>query len=62
MKKLIVLIPLLASCQWVITHPKEDATIVKAIEEIGKDMYEYESGNMLFPLPKVADVYNPPLQ
>ena len=49
MKKFILLIPILASCQWIVTHPEEDKEIVNVVEEIGKDLYKYEMGPQ--PLP-----------
>jgi len=54
MKKFSVLLPLLilTGCQWVLTHPSEDAEALGVIEEAGKDIYDYES-KTLSPAPPV---------
>lgn len=32
-----------AGCQWLATHPKEDAELVEVIEEATLKLYEYET-------------------
>lgn len=49
MKKFLVLLPLLASCEWILTHPTEDAEIVKLAEEAASDLYRYETGQTVKP-------------
>lgn len=43
MKKLTLLL-VFTSCQWVITHPREDAEVVRIGEEIASEIYKYECG------------------
>jgi hypothetical protein len=45
MKKVCFVLSLLmqTGCQWVVTHPKEDAVIVEAVEEAALKLYEYET-------------------
>jgi hypothetical protein len=48
-------------CQWVMTHPQEDAEIVSLAEEAAKDIYKFEQG--LTPAEPVNPVvYQPPAQ
>ena len=45
MKKPIIFLTLIlqSSCQWIATHPKEDAAIVEAVEKGVLEIYEYET-------------------
>lgn len=45
MKKLVFFLTLFLNtgCQWIATHPKEDAEIVEAVEEATLKLYEYET-------------------
>jgi len=47
---LISLAFLLNSCQWIVTHPQEDAEIVEIGEEAIREFYQYES-HTLSPTP-----------
>ena len=49
MKKLIYILPFLASCQWIVTHPAEDAVILEEAESILEKLYKYEIGKPLPP-------------
>jgi hypothetical protein len=59
MKKFISLLPLLTlvSCQWIATHPKEDAEVISAVEGIVKEIYEYET-KTLSPAPPQPHVHH----
>ena len=50
--KILIPIPIcsmLTACQWIVTHPAEDAEIVKIVEEAVLDIYHYEAKQPLTP-------------
>lgn len=51
MKKFLALF-ILTSCQWIVSHPKEDVEILLSIEELAKEAYEYESKTLSLPSPQ----------
>ena len=61
MTKIVLYWPLilLTSCQWVLTHPEEDAEAVSVVEEVAKDFYQYET-KTLSPGPQLP-ASQPPL-
>lgn len=51
MKKIIFLLPILSSCEFLITHPAEDAILIEAAEGVVNEVYQYETGHPLIPAP-----------
>ena len=51
-------------CQWVLTHPKEDAAIINEGEAVIGQIYQYETGQPLMPGPinPPAATTQPPMQ
>lgn len=46
---LISLLALLPSCQWIISHPMEDAMAIEAVEGVVNQIYQSETGHPLVP-------------
>jgi hypothetical protein len=59
-KIMISLIILLASCQWIATHPQEDAEAIQLIEQGTQEIYEYET-KTLSPSPQQPNAIQGPI-